>query len=207
MKPDDETLRTSWTLVARLKHADGESWREFYEVYSRFIVGVAVKAGLREDEAEDVVQDTMAGVAADIHAFEASPDRGSFRPWLLTRVRWRIQDRFRKRLPAGPGRQSTLDATGTTSTLERLPDAREADLAGLCDAEWRARLREHALEQLQREVRAAHYQVFHLLVIEQKPVAEVARIVGVNRARLYLIKYRVSKTLAKIVARLEKKLG
>jgi hypothetical protein len=56
MRPEDETLRTSWTLIAKLKDLDvEENWRIFYGLYRNVIVGVARRAGLREDEAEVVL--------------------------------------------------------------------------------------------------------------------------------------------------------
>jgi len=210
MKPDEETLRTSWTLVARLKNADdNESWQEFYEVYRRLIVGVALKAGLQEEEARDVMQETMRSFSEHIQdgKFVTDAAHGSLRAWLLNMARWRIQDQLRKRLPVAASSHASPDATATTPTVERVPDAQEVDWAGLCDAEWEARLREQALKALQLEVKAEHYQVFHLLVVEQKPLAEVARMVGRNRAQIYLVKHRVANALKKIVRRLEKKLG
>ena len=88
MKPDEETLRTSWTLVARLKNADDdESWQRFYDIYRGVIHGVAMKAGLREDEADDVVQETMRSMINSIQDFEADPAHGKFRAWLLNNAR------------------------------------------------------------------------------------------------------------------------
>ncbi len=208
MKPDDETLRTSWTLVARLKNEnDQESWRELYEIYRNLIVGVAVKAGLHEDEAEDALQATMASLSQHIQRFKADPAHGSFRAWLLKTARWRIQDQLRKRLPVDGGRESAQEGTARTATVERVPDGREVDLEHLCDAEWEARLTERALKELPLEVKAEQYQIFHLLVVEQKSIPEVAKMVGRNRAQIYLIKHRVANALKKIVRRLEKELG
>ena len=87
-----------------------------------------------------------------------------------------------------------------------MPDEREVDLVALCDVEWKARLREKALKELQMEVKAEHYQIFHLLTLEQKPVEVVARMVGRNRAQIYLIKHRMANALKKIVRRLEQRL-
>jgi RNA polymerase sigma-70 factor (ECF subfamily) len=208
MKADQETLRTSWTLVARLKGPDDdEAWQEFYDVYRGVIHGLAMRAGLREDEADDVVQETMRSMVKDLPGFEADPARGKFRAWLLNNARWRICDQFRKRPPAAVGSHVSPDATATTPTAERVPDPREADWEGLCDAEWEARLREQAFKELQLEVKAGQYQVFHLLVVEQKSIEEVARMVGRSRAQIYLIKHRVAGALKRIVKRLEKKLG
>ena len=208
MKLDEDTLRTSWTLVAHLKNADDhDSWQKFYDLYRRLIVGVAMKAGLTEDEATDVLQETMSSVSKNIQEFEADPAHGSFRAWLLNTARWRIQDQFRKRLPFAAGNEPLSAGTARTPTVERVPNKWEANLEQLCDEEWEKRLMEQARNELQLEVRAEHYQIFHLLTVEEKSVAEVANMVGRNPAQIYLVKHRVANTLRRIVRRLEKKLG
>jgi len=208
MKMDKETLRTSWTFVAHLKNVDDqENWQRFYELYYGLIVGVAMKAGLREDEAQEVLQETMASVSKNIQEFEADPARGSFRAWLLKSARWRIQDQFRKRLPVAVNSDASSDGTATRPAVERVPNAREVDLEELCDEEWEKRLMEQARKELQLEVKAEHYQIFHLLTAEEKSVAEVANMVGRNPAQIYLVKHRVSQALKRIVRRLEKKFG
>src|SRR5436305_1768565 len=114
----EDSIATRASLLGRLKNwEDQESWEEFAETYSRLIVGVAIQAGLSEAEAKDVEQETLLRVAQTIHDFESSPERGSFKSWLLTLTRWRIADEFRKRAPAGVQPDGT--ATGTrTATIE-----------------------------------------------------------------------------------------
>ena len=132
---------------------------------------------------------------------------GSFRAWLLQMARWRIQDQLRKRLPVGAGNDHASDATGTTPTVERVPDERDMDLERLCDAEWRDQLMEQAFKQLRFDVKAEQYQIFYLLTIERKSPAEVARMLGRSQAHVYVVKHRVGRILKKIVRRLEEKLG
>jgi RNA polymerase sigma-70 factor (ECF subfamily) len=168
---------------------------------------VALKAGLRRDEADEVVQETMTALCKHIEGFKAAKEFGSFRAWLLNMARWRIKDQFRKRPPGASNIGYASEETARTPTVERVPDRTEADLEALCDAEWQERLRERALKDLQLEVKAEHYQVFHLLTLEHKSVDEVARMVGRNRAQVYLIRHRVGKELKKTVMRLEKQLG
>jgi len=168
---------------------------------------VAKKAGLREEEAQDVVQETMGSLSRHIQEFETSSKRGSFRAWLLQMARWRIQDQFRKRLPGTLPREAPTGGTARTPTVERVPNPSETDLVGLCDREWTERLRELALKELQLKVRADNYQIFHLAVLEQRPVEDVARIVGRGRAQIYLVKHRVGNSLKRIVRDLEKQLG
>ncbi len=207
MKPDDDHLPTRWTLVAGIKNPDDEKrWGEFYDLYQGVILGVARKAGLREDEAQDVLQETMKAVSRNIAEFVADPGHGSFRAWLFRMVRWRIDDQRRKRLPVGGSSPVSGDATATTPTVERVADTRAADLVGLCDAEWEKAFLQEGLKRLRLKVTAAHYQIFHLLEIDRMPVAQVARKVGRNAAQIYLVRHRVTNALKQILKRLEKDL-
>jgi RNA polymerase sigma-70 factor (ECF subfamily) len=205
---ETDVLKTSWTLVARLKNLDDrERWREFYDLYRGLIMGVARKAGLREEEAQEVLQETMSSVSKNIGDFKANPAQGSFHAWLLTMARWRILDQFKKRMPFSASRQTAADSTDTTPTVERIPDPQGAELEKLCDEEWNRQLLGQALAELQASIKAEHYQIFHLLTIQQKPAKEVARMLGKNAARIYLIKHRAGKELQVILKKLHQRLG
>jgi len=45
---------------------DHDGWQEFFDTYWRLIYDVALKAGLNEAEAEEVVQETLTSVAKAI---------------------------------------------------------------------------------------------------------------------------------------------
>ena len=67
LEPRDDWLPTRTSLLRRLKHwEDQEGWRDFFDTYWRLIYGAAVKAGLNDAEAQDVVQDTVIAVAKKI---------------------------------------------------------------------------------------------------------------------------------------------
>jgi len=85
----EDSIPTRHSLLLRLKQWDDTaSWREFFETYWELIYNVARKAGLSDAEAQDVVQETVIGVARRIGDFEADPRRGSFKSWLLGQARW-----------------------------------------------------------------------------------------------------------------------
>src|SRR5688500_17725870 len=91
----DEVIPTRGTLLSRLKDwEDHESWRDFFNTYWRLVYGVAIKAGLREHEAQEVVQETIITVARRIPEFEYNPRRCSFKTWLMNLTRWRIVDQL-----------------------------------------------------------------------------------------------------------------
>src|SRR5471032_3311695 len=122
------SLLTRASLLFRLRDwKDAASWEEFYRLYRRLVYGLARRAGLMHDEAEEVTQDVFKRVAETIQNFESDPARGSFRGWLMNLTRWRIADKFRQRPPVG-GRtivhRSNVDHTGT---VERLPDPQTYD--------------------------------------------------------------------------------
>src|SRR5580658_10178103 len=53
-------IPTRRSLLSRLKNwNDNESWKTFFDTYWRLIYNTAVRAGLNDAEAQDVVQDTI----------------------------------------------------------------------------------------------------------------------------------------------------
>src|SRR6059036_3820379 len=119
----DTFIPTRSSLLKRLKNwRDEESWQEFFNLYGRLIFGVAVKAGLNEAEAQDVVQDTMLVVARKMPGFVYDRAMGSFKSWLMLITRRRIEKQLRKRQPAIAARTPAPDETNRTATIERIPD-------------------------------------------------------------------------------------
>src|SRR5258705_13383196 len=80
----DEFIPTRQSLLERLKRWDDqESWRDFFDTYWRLIYGAAVKSGLNDAEAQDVVQDTVIIVAKKMEAFKYDPEGDSLKGWLF----------------------------------------------------------------------------------------------------------------------------
>ncbi|HMC26522.1 MAG TPA: sigma-70 family RNA polymerase sigma factor [Verrucomicrobiae bacterium] len=202
----DDSIATRASLLGRLKNwEDQQSWDEFAEIYSRLIVGVAMQAGLTEAEAKDVEQETLLRVAQTIHEFESSPERGSFKSWLLTLTRWRIADQFRKRAPSPQPSSPMGEREDTrTSTIERVPDPAVLDAAW--ESEWRKNLLETALNRVGRRTKPKHLQIFDLYAMRHWPAAKVARELGVSIVQVYLVNHRITKLMKQEVAYLETKL-
>jgi RNA polymerase sigma factor (sigma-70 family) len=220
MQPDD-TLATRASLLGRLKdHEDRASWQEFFDTYWGLIYTVATKAGLSDEEAQDVVQETVLSVAKQVGTFRYDPQVCSFKTWMLRMTRWRIIDRIRQRerAAAGLGRRVHRDAVQTppnapephldeepdrTATLDRLPDPAGVDLGRIWEDEWQQSLAAAAMESLRQRIKPEQFQTFHLHVVKGLPVRQVARMVGVSAASVYMTKYRVAALLKKEVQRLE----
>src|SRR5581483_503297 len=156
---------------------------------------VAIKAGLTETEAQEVVQETTISVAKGIHKFKRDPAKGSFRGWLRNVTQWRIIDQLRKRTPAEIEQQET--------DFSEIADPAETNLEAWWEEEWQSNLLEAAIDRVKRRVKEEHYQIFDLHVVKQLPVAEVATTLGVSTAQVYLIKHRISGMIKKEIGELE----
>ncbi len=147
---DADSIPTRQSLLARLKDVgDQESWRVFFDIYWRLIHATALKAGLTETEAQEVVQEVMIGAAKKMPEFTYDPGKDSLKGWLLAVTRWKVADQFRRREKVGqpsrlPRSGETPDLlsndTARTATVERVPDPRGAEIDAIWDAEWRSNL-------------------------------------------------------------------
>ena len=202
----ENLLPTRRSLLNRLKNWDDQaSWKDFFDTYWKLIYGVAVRAGLTDAEAQEVVQETVIAVAKKIPEFQYNPEIGSFKSWLLHTAQWRISDQFRKRKSGADRGGGRREKNTGTSTIERIPDPAGLDLDAIWDAEWEKHLFEAAIERVKTQVKPKHYQIFDLYVIKQWPVEKVARTLDVNIGQVYLAKHRISGLIKREIKALESK--
>src|ERR1051326_403935 len=197
MATGDELLPTRQSLLSRLKDwNDQESWRVFFETYWKLIYQSAIKAGLSEAEAQDVVQETVLAVSKSMKTFEYKAQNGSFKSWLLNLTRWRIMDQFDKRQKKIAPLSSAPTSTGN-ATIERIPDPSAPRFEAAWDEEWEKTLLDAAVERVKKKVDPKHYQVFDLHVVQKWPIPKVAKALKIGRGRIYLIKHRINQLLKK----------
>lgn len=194
------TLRTRGSLLNRLRDLDDHvSWAEFSDVYWRFIFRVAVKSGLTEWEAEEVVQNTLIAAARKMPTFTYDAARDSFKGWLLKITYYRISDQFRQRRKAAArrGHDSTGEGIPDAPEIEAISDPRPSELEKLWDAEWEENLVRAGLDRLKRKIQPAHYEIYYLHMICGRPATQVAKTLKVPVAQVYLVKSRVSRMFKK----------
>lgn len=203
-KPDQEWAPTRHSLVNRLRDLDDNaSWQEFFDLYWKLIYGTAIKAGLSDQEAEDVVQETVISVAKKMDSFRYDPAVCSFKGWLLHVTRWRIVDQLRKRQPFEQNRVISDTSTSGTSLMNRLPGPDGLGLEMIWDEEWQKNLVDVAMERIKQRIKPQNYQIFYLHAVKNYSVLEVARMLGINVARVYLTKHRVAGMIKKEMATIE----
>src|SRR5262249_15481287 len=160
------------------------SWRVFFDTYWRLIYNVARKAGLADVDAQDVVQETVIAVARKIPEFRYDPDKGSFKQWLLLITRRRIHDQFRRQYRAEPF--ATLLETHALERTQSPVLSPDAQIEAAWESEWREALLQASLVRVRQRCSPKHYQVFDYCVLQNLPAPEVARMLGMSAAQVYL---------------------
>lgn len=203
--PGDDPAATRSSLLHRLKDwEDQGSWQDFFDTYWKLIYSVAIKAGLSDGEARDVVQETVLAVAKQMRTDGYDRTRSSFKHWLCLITRRRIIDHFRRRTdPELRHRPANTDDTSRTDTLARQPDPASLEPDGVWEEEWQKNLVDAALERVKLLVTPKQFQIFDLSVLRQLPVSEVTGLLKVNAAQVYLARHRVGSLLKQEVKRLE----
>ena len=203
----EELLPTRRSLLDRLRNwEDQAGWREFFDTYWKFIYSMAVRAGLSDQEAEDVVQETVTSVARKMPEFQYDPERCSFKGWLMHVTRLRIVDQLRRRQPAFSQQKLNDHDTRQTPTVESVPDpAGAAAFDDAWDKEWERNLLDAAMERVKLRVKPEHYQIFYLSAVKGLGTGEVARMLQVNIGRVYLVRHRIAKEVKREVERLRDK--
>jgi RNA polymerase sigma factor (sigma-70 family) len=196
--------KTRKSLIARLENwEDQKTWDEFYQTYWRLIYSVAMKAGLRSDEAFDCVQETILSIAKQSKKNLYDPAQGSFKTWLMNMTRWRINDQFRKRKKDTAMAGSEWEDDRKTAVIDRFEDPKGDLLARLWDVEWKRNIADAALARVKAQVSPKQFQIFHYYVIKQWDAQKVQEYLNVSMAQVYLAKHRVGSVLKKELARLE----
>jgi len=195
---------TRRSLLSRLINLnDNDSWQEFYNTYSRLIFSVALRAGLRNCEAEEVLQETVIAVSKKMPVFKYDPSR-SFKAWLLHTTQWRISDQFKKRQPQLSPMADRTRTKSRTSTVERIPDP-AGFLETIWDQEYEDNIIEAAMERVKRQVKAKQFQIYDLYVLKKWSVEKVASTMGVKPGAVYLAKFRIKYLVKKELKALQNK--
>ena len=199
-----ESIPTRRSLINRLKDWDDQqSWRDFFDTYWKLIYGVAIKTGLSDGQAQDIVQETLVAVAKQMPDFHYDPSLGSFKGWLLSITRRRIVDFLRKQGRQVPLQNPLSDPSSQTAAIEKIP-ARDADeFEALWDREWQAHVLKAAVRRVKARVDPKQFQIYDCYVLKDWPVKDVTQMLAVSPSQVYLAKHRIFELLRAEIQTLE----
>jgi RNA polymerase sigma-70 factor (ECF subfamily) len=171
---------TSSSLLEQLRQPDAtEAWDRFVQLYTPLLYHWARGAGLRREDAADLVQEVLVLLVRKMPEFQYDR-RKSFRAWLrtITLNKWREK---RRRTP------SALAAGADALEELAAPD----EMAAFEEAEYRRVLVQQALRVLREEFPDRTWQAFWRYAVEGQDAAVVAEALGLRVASVYAARSRV----------------
>ncbi len=184
---------TPKSLLARLQSGtESGGWVRLTELYSPLLQRWARHFGLQAHDADDLVQEVLSQLIAELPTFEYNRERGLFRSWLRTVTvnRMRVFWRTKKPMPIGAGG----DDSAAGNQLDQLADS-DSGLTRL----WNQEHDEYIVSRLKAQVRPEFdektWQAFTSVAEDSRDPAEVAVELGMSRGAVYVAKSRVLKRL------------
>lgn len=163
-------------------------WTEFYRVYEE-PMRAFLRAKYPSVEADDVIQETMAVLAARLPDYHYTPDeKGHFRNYLLGILKHKAADAVNRQVKESDARDRFRK--------DRAPAASSESAA------WKFAAMEAAVEQLMSDpsVNPRTREVFRHVALMHEDPESVAAQFGVSRNNVDQIKNRLIKRLSALVA-------
>jgi RNA polymerase sigma factor (sigma-70 family) len=191
------TATTRPSLLLRVRDlSDAAAWGDFVEIYAPLVHRYALRRGLQDADAADIVQDVLREFARCVPRFEYDPAAGRFRGWLHTLTRRAVARQARQ--PAA--RPFPIGGGEAGSPLERATDPADDAFA---EQEYRQVVFDWAARQVQGQVKEATWQAFWLTAVDRLSPAEVAGRLGMSVGGVYVAKNRVLRRLRALIEQVD----
>lgn len=113
------------------------------------LYNVALRAGLTEADAQDVVQETIVAVARQMPEFRYDRSKGTFKHWLFRIVRRGVADHLRKVYRQPPRGELAFDPVAEDDESARaVPDEITGTFVTAWEQEWEQAVRDAAIARV-----------------------------------------------------------
>ncbi|MHC4445187.1 MAG: RNA polymerase sigma factor [Planctomycetota bacterium] len=191
--------RTSHTLLQSLQDPKDEvAWQQFDSYYRPILINFALGLGLHEHDTEDAAQRTIMAVRHRFGQDRFDPRKGRFKSWLFGIAKFEIADLCaeRSRQPIPASERSSIEAI--------LKNIRDPDsFSDLWEDEWRAHIIRELFAHVRKRFSQRDAQIFEMLTVKAKEIAEVAEIMDLSPQAVRQVKYQVLRYMRGIKDELE----
>ena len=186
---------TSATLIERVRRNDQVAWRRMVRLYGPLVYYWCRHCELQAADLADVFQEVFRAVASSINDFQHGSAGQTFRGWLRTITRNKLNDHFRQ------SRRVPLATGGSTANNRWQQFIEQDDDAALIPLADERRLLVHrALALLKTDFEERTWKAFWRTAVDGLPSAQVAEELGMTSAA-------VRKSKSRVLARLREELG
>lgn len=179
-----------------MKDNEPEAWHKLANLYSPLVYHWCWESGQPDADAADTVQDVFRSVFGGIGNFRRDQQSGSFRGWLRTITRNRLNNHFRK------NQGKAVAMGGSTAQIQMLgfPDALSDDSLDAVTPEENSMIVQGVLDQIRGEFEDRTWRMFWAVTVEQRYTADVAEEFAVSAGAVYQAKSRVDQRLREELA-------
>jgi RNA polymerase sigma-70 factor, ECF subfamily len=184
-----EASATSLSMLDRVRASDPEAWRRLVYLYSPLVYSWCRRPGLSAEDAADVLQEVWGAVAAHVGRFRRTAAGGSFRGWLWTITRNKLNDFFRARA----GRAVGAGGSAAQERLAAVPDEEPPDDDP--SSGGTGGLLHRALELIRGDFEPRTWTAFWRTAVDGRTAAEAAAELELSVDAVYQAKSRVLRRL------------
>lgn len=181
---------TSSDLLSRVRSRDPMAWERLAELYGPLVYYWCRRSGLQEADAADVVQNVFVSVASTINNYQRRMGT-TFRGWLWTVARSKIQDHFRRWRTETPG----SGGSDANRRMAELPDYQPDEDGDSRDHLETSALVHRTLRSIRREFEQATWTAFWRTVVEGERPVDIAPQLGLTPNAVRQSKRRVLRRL------------
>lgn len=192
VEPVVTTPETRTSLILRLGDpADDQAWIEFLEIYEPMLLRLAMRWGLQDADAREVVQETLLAVAGAISNFSPADHPGAFRSWLASITRHKLADHLARHCKQANG-------SGDSSVQRWLNEqASPASGDSLWDWNQKQQVFAWAALRVKKQVSEPTWLAFQRTAVDGESVSDVAVDLGMREGMVYVARSRVMARLRK----------
>jgi RNA polymerase sigma-70 factor (ECF subfamily) len=178
---------------------DLEAWQEFTAIYQPLVYRLARAKGFQDADAQEIVQEVLLAVSRAAGDWVPDKSRGKFRTW-LHRVARNLMINFLTR------KKYHSLGTGDSRIAELLHEQHDPASAEsvVFDLEYRRSVFQWAAQAVQEQVSEKTWRAFRQTLLEDRPIADVARELGMTPGAVYIARSRVMARLRDVVVQHER---
>lgn len=189
---------TCVTMIDALADPNSPQWEQFARIYGPIVFTLARRAGLHNNEAEEVVAAVMGGFAQRMRSeFHVDYNRGSFRSYLRTVTRNEISSVHKRRMRSAVSLEGVDVATESDDPVRHWGDIERQERLMEC----LRRLRSSG------DIAPRDYEAFERFALRNMPAMEVAAALDIPVKRVYWLKHHTIKLLQRINQQLDMEFG
>jgi RNA polymerase sigma-70 factor (ECF subfamily) len=179
---------TSRSLLASAKRDEPLAWERVVRLYAPLVASWCRRAGVAEQDLGDLLQDVFTAVAGHLNRFRKEGPGDTFRGWLLTIVRNKVRDYYRRRA----GEPAAAGGTEAALQFQQIPDPNALDDVPECSNELLCdELLLNALESIRSEFHERTWQAFWCVVVEGRTAADAGAEMDMKPGTVRVAKSRV----------------